>query len=450
MTKKEHYKTNLMLAWPVMVGQLGQVMVAVADSIMVGQLGTIPLAAVALGNSIFAIFMVFGIGASFAITPLTARADGMGRDHLQGVLLRHAIRLNLVLGVIMLVIIAAISPLLSSLGQEPEVALNARPYLMIIASSIIPMMGFATFKQFAEGLSDTRRAMVVIVACNLINIALNYTLIYGKLGFPAMGLKGAGWSTLIARIMMMVFMGYYVLNHPKFAKYRLKLSPINFRRKIARRLMQIAMPSGLQFLFEVSTFSLAAIFAGMISATALAAHQISINIASVSYMAVTGLGAAATVRVGNQIGRRDPGALYLASTTIFKLAAFWMGVAGLFIFLFRNTLAGFYSTDPAVLALAGKMLIIVVLFQLSDGIQAVGLGALRGFTDVKIPTFITFAVYWLLTLPAAYFLSQYTVLGAMGIWYALAGGLTISAIMLVFRFRNLLLKFQQDTEAKNS
>lgn len=449
MTKSQHYKTNISLALPVMIGQLGQVMVAVADSIMVGQLGTIPLAAVALGNSIFAIFMVFGIGVSFAITPLTAQAEGMDRTHLQGVLLRHAFRINMGLGLLIFGLIAALSPLMNMMGQEPEVVVGARPYLLIIASSIIPLMGFTTFKQFAEGLSDTRRAMAIIVGCNLINIALNYTLIYGKLGFPAMGLSGAGWSTLFARVVMMVLMGRYVMRHPRFAKYRLRLSPINFRRKVAKKLMGIALPSGLQYVFEVSAFSLAAIFAGMLSATALAAHQIAINIASVSYMAVTGLGAAATVRVGNQIGRRDPRNLYLASTTIFKMSVFWMGAAGLFIYFFRDVLAGFYSDDVEVLALASKMLVVVVLFQLSDGIQNVGLGALRGFTDVKIPTFITFAAYWLLTLPAAYFLSQHTPLGAMGIWYALAGGLTISAIMLVFRFRNLMLGFAKAPAVKS-
>lgn len=445
MTRRDHYKTNLRLAWPVMVGQLGQVMVSVADSIMVGRLGTIQLAAVALANSIFHIFMVFAIGVSFAITPLTAQAEGRGQKHLQGVLLRHAFRLNLGLGAVVMVIIWFAAPNLGILGQEPDVVSTARGYLLIIGSSIIPLLGFATFKQFAEGLSDTRRAMVVIVFCNLLNIALNYALIFGKFGLPEMGMEGAGWSTLIARLLMMFMMWHYLFRNPKFAKYKLRLAPMNFRPKVIRRLLQIGVPSGLQFLFEVSAFSLAAIFAGMISATALAAHQISINIASVSYMAVTGLGAAATVRVGNQIGRRDPRSLHLASSTIFQLAVFWMGLAGLGIFLFRDTLAGFYSVDPEVLELANHMLIVVVFFQLSDGVQAVALGALRGFTDVRIPTFITFVVYWLLTLPAAYFLSQHTALGAMGIWYALAGGLTLSALMLVFRFRNLRVKFSESS-----
>jgi len=211
---------------------------------------------------------------------------------------------------------------------------------------------------------------------------------------------------------------------------------------VIRRLLDLGIPSGLQYIFEVGAFSLAAVFAGMLSAVALAAHHIAINIASVSYMAATGLGAAASIRVGNQMGRRDPENLKRAANTLLVMTLSWMAFAGLIILIFRSSLADFYSEDPEVLLLAGQMLIVVVLFQLSDGLQAVGLGALRGFQDVRIPTAITFVAYWILTLPAAYVLSQFTELGVMGIWYALAGGLTISALLLIFRFYRLLSNFR--------
>lgn len=441
MTVKEHYKTNLRIALPVMIGQLGHTMVSVADSIMVGQLGTIQLAAVALGNSLFAIFMVFGIGLTSGITPLVAKADGMKSKHLQGVLLRHAFWVNLAASIILFGAISLMTKSLGFLDQAPGVVPLAQPYLIVISSSIIPLMMFMTFKQFAEGLSDTKTAMVVIVGCNLINVGLNYIFIYGKFGFEAMGLMGAGWATLIARILMVVVMWIYVRRAARFQTYNLRIRFTRYRKTVTKRLLQVGIPSGLQYIFEVSAFSLAAVFAGMISATALAAHQIAINIASVSYMAVTGLGAAATVRIGNQAGKRDLPNLKLAASTIFKMGIVWMTLTGIVILVFKDQLAGFYSGDPEVLALAGKMLIVVVIFQLSDGIQAVGLGALRGFTDVKIPTYITFAAYWLFTLPLAFFLSQYTSLGAMGIWYALAAGLTVSAILLVYRFRRLLSEF---------
>lgn len=441
MTVKEHYKTNVRIAAPVMIGQLGHTMVSVADSVMVGQLGTMELAAVALGNSLFAIFMVLGIGITAGITPLVARADGMNSRHLQGVLLRHAFWVNLIASIILFGGITLVTGSLSFLGQDPEVTMLATPYLIILSSSVIPLMMFMTFKQFAEGLSDTRTAMIIIVGSNLVNVFLNYVFIYGKFGFEAMGLVGAGWSTLIARFLMVIAMWIYVRRAKRFSGYNLRIRLTRFRKKVTLRLLNLGIPIGLQYIFEISAFSLAAIFAGMISASALASHQIAINIASVSYMAVTGLGAAATVRIGNQAGRRDPRNLKLAASTIFKMGIGWMGLTGLGILIFKDHLAGFYSTDPVVLALAGKMLIVVVIFQISDGIQAVALGALRGFTDVKVPTLITFAAYWLFTLPLAYFLSQHTSLGAMGIWYALAAGLTVSAILLVSRFRNMLARF---------
>lgn len=438
-----HYKKNLQLAVPVMIGQLGHITVSVADSVMVGQLGTIPLAAAALANSLFSIFMVFGIGVAFGLTPLVANADGKKGRHLQAVLLHHSFWLNLFLSLGLMILIAALAPLLPYMGQDAEVVPLTLPYLMIINTSMVPLLLFLTFKQFAEGLSDTRTAMVISVLCNLLNVFLNYLLIYGNFGFPELGLNGAGWATLISRVLMMLAMAWYVMRHRQFAPFSLYLFKRRIRPKVLYRLLAIGIPSGLQYIFEVSAFALAAVFAGMISAVALAAHHIAINIASVSYMAATGLGAAASVRVGNQMGRRDPQTLRMASKTIFQMTIMWMGFAGLVILTFRESLAGYYSHDPVVLALAAKMLIVVVVFQLSDGLQAVALGALRGFQDVRIPTVITFVVYWALTLPVAYVLSQFTTLGVMGIWYALAGGLTISAVLLLVRFNKLLSAFTE-------
>lgn len=447
MTIKQHYKRNFEIATPVMIGQLGHIMVSVADSIMVGRLGTFELAAVALGNSVFVIFMVFGIGLTMGITPLVARADGMKSIHLQGVLLRHGFWVNLALSILLFGGLSLVTPILGHLDQDPAIVPLATPYFVVLSASIIPLMIFMTFKQFAEGLADTRVAMIVVVGCNLFNILLNYVFIYGKWGFPELGVVGAGWSTLIARLLMVAAMWIYVRRAKKFSMYNLRIRFTRFRKRVSLRLLNIGVPIGLQGIFEVSAFSLAAIFAGMISATALASHQIAINIASVSYMAVTGIGAAATVRIGNQWGKRDSRNLKLAARTIFAMTLGWILIAGLTILIFRHRLAGFYSTDPLVLDLAGKMLIIVCIFQLSDGIQAVALGSLRGFTDVKIPTLIAFIAYWIFALPLAYFLSQYTDMKAMGIWYALAIGLTISAVLMILRFKRMLNKMIDENPA---
>lgn len=438
MTVKQHFRRNFEIAAPVMIGQLGHIMVSVADSIMVGRLGTFELAAVALGNSIFGIFMVFGIGITAGITPLVARADGMGGIHLPGVLLRHGFWVNLVASLILFTILGLLTPILGHLDQDPAIVPLATPYYIVISASLIPLMMFLTFKQFAEGLADTRVAMAVVVGCNLINIFLNYVLIYGKWGFPDLGVTGAGWATLIARILMVAAMWVYVRKAKKFQKYKLRIRFTRFRKKVTFRLLNLGVPIGLQAIFEISAFSMAAIFAGMISATALASYQVAINIASVSYMAVSGIGAAATVRIGNEWGKRDNRNLKLAANTIFGMTVAWMLFAGITIFTFRTQLTGFYSTDAEVLALAAKMLIVVCIFQLSDGLQVVSLGALRGFTDVKIPTVIAFIAYWIIALPLGYFLSQHTRFEAMGIWYALATGLTVSAVLMILRFRKML------------
>jgi len=441
MTKAQHYKTTIKLALPVIIGQLGQIMVSVADSIMVGQLGTIPLAAAAFANSIFIVVLVFGMGLAHGLTPLVATASGMNRKHVQGVLLRQSFYLNILVSLGLTGIMLFSLPLFPFLGQEPEVLSQAKNYYLILSATVLPIMLYLSFKQFAEGLADTKTAMVISILCNLANVGLNYLLIYGHFGFPALGLEGAGIATLIARILMLFLMAHYVMNSDKFSIYELTLRFQKIRTKVLRKLLSVGIPTGLQYLFEISAFSVAALLAGMISAEALAAHQIAINIASVTYMAASGLGAAATVRVGNQAGAGSHVDLKLATRSIFSLSIGWMAFAGLIIFLFKKDLAGLYSEDPFVLDLAVKMLIVTVLFQLSDGVQVVALGALRGFTDVKIPTLITFVSYWIIALPIAYLLSQELGFGALGIWYALAGGLTISAILLVIRFNGELKRF---------
>lgn len=432
----------MQLAIPVMIGQLGHVMVSVADSVMVGKLGTLPLAAVALANSIFVVFMVFGVGVTFGITPLVSNADGQGKTHLPKRLLQQGLLVYTSLGALLFMLLLAVIPLMPYFGQDPDLIPITRPYYIILSSSILPLLLFMAFKQYAEGFADTRFAMYVSVGANLLNVLLNYLLIFGQWGFPEMGLNGAGWATLIARVLMFAVMAFYVLY-----KWPLRTLPKGINRVLVRKLLAIGIPTGLQSIFEVGAFAVAALFAGMLSAEALAAHQIAINLASISYMAATGLGAAA-VRVSNQLGRQDPENLKAAARSLFSLTVIFMVFAGLVLFVFRDTLVGFYNDNPVVLNLAANMLIVAVVFQLSDGLQAVGLGALRGFTDVRLPTIITFVAYWVFTIPLAYALSQYTSMGAMGIWYALALGLTISALLLHLRFRRLMIK--KSTELKKA
>ena len=432
-----------MLAYPVMLSQLGHITVGVADSLMVGQLGAVPLAASSLANSIFAIVITFGIGISYGITPLVAAADGE-RDPLKiRYYFKHGLILNIAAGILLFILISSLSFTLYHMGQDEEVARQAIPYLGIITFSLVPFMFFQTYRQFAEGLSNTKQAMYVTLVANLVNIVLNYLLIFGKFGFPAMGLIGAGYATLISRILMAILMGLYIGYSKDFKDYDLKFKWV-FEKLYFNRILKIGLPSAIQFMFEVGAFVMAAIMVGWLGAKALAAHQIAINLATISYMTATGISAAATIRVGNQLGRRDIPTLRAAGFTSFIMAAFFMAFCASVFLIGHKFFPTLYIDDTEVIQLAASLIIVVSLFQLSDGIQVVGLGALRGMADVKIPTYVTFLAYWIIGLPVGYFFGFTLEYGAIGVWYGLLIGLTITAVLLVFRFNYITKKLLKE------
>lgn len=434
LTLKEHLRKHLVLAYPVVIGQLGHIMVTVADTIMVGRVGVIPLAAATFGSTFHHVLMVFGIGVSYAITPLVAALDPKDQKGLMKYLQNGWI-LNLMLSILLVLVLLLAAQFLMYFGQEEPVAMAAKPYLIIIGSSLIPLMVFQTYRQFAEGLSDTFNPMVVSIIANLINVALNYVLIYGALGFPELGLNGAAIATLISRVLMAIIMWWII---------RRKLTGFRFRfdLRVVRQMMKIGVPSGMQYVFEIGAFATAAIMVGWISAEALAAHQIALNLAAVTYMCATGIGAAATVRIGNQMGLKNLRDLKIAGYSSLAMAAVFMAFCSLLFIVFRHFFTALYVEDAYVRELAATLLIIAAAFQISDGLQAVGLGILRGLTDVKIPTLITFVAYWILAIPGGYFLGFTMNMGVLGVWYALSGGLTIAAVAHIIRFYRLSNKLK--------
>ncbi len=437
MTVKNHINTTFHLAYPVMLSQLGQVAVGVADSMMVGRLGALPLAAASLGNSIFFVIMMFGIGVSMGITPLVSRADGKGKSKRISRLFSHGLWINIITSVLLTVIVLGLSQGLHFLNQPEEVVVLAVPYLLIITASLLPLMVFQTFKQMAEGLSQTRQAMYITIFANLVNVFLNWVLIWGKFGFPQMGLNGAGVATLVSRILMMLMMGSYILFSARYKKYHFRLFLLGASFPMISRILKIGIPTGFQFIFEVSAFSTAAIMMGWIGVNALAGHQIALNLASISYMMATGLATAGMIRVSNQVGRGDMKAMREAGLVVFGMVAVFMLASALIFFSFRYFLPTLYIDDTEVIALSASLLVIAGLFQVSDGIQAVGLGVLRGLEDVKVPTIVTLMAYWVLGLPLGYFLAFTLDMGAHGIWYGLLIGLTITAALLLYRFATL-------------
>ena len=431
--KEEVFKT-LKLAYPVIIGQLGIIMMGVVDSIMVGRLGSVPLAAASLGNSLIFLILIIGIGSSIVVSPLVAILVGGKRYSECGIYFRQSLLVNIVLSILMIGVILIGVNFIHYLNQPPEVIELAIIYMSIVGLSAFPLMIFQSYKQFIEGLSVMKPAMIISLLANIINAFANWVLIFGKLGFPELGLAGAAWATFSSRVFMVVVIMIYVMRNEKFKQYDVTFHFRGFNFPVIKKLLSLGLPSGFQYFFEVGAFSFAVIMIGWIGANELAAHQIAINLASISFMAVLGISQAASIRVGNAMGEQNIANVRKAGFTGIILGASIMSLAGLTFILLNNYLPTLYINDEAVISIASRLIIIAALFQLSDGTQAVGIGVLRGLTDVKGPTLITFVAYWVISLPIAYLLAFKFNLGVDGVWIGLLIGLTASAFMLTLRF----------------
>jgi MATE family multidrug resistance protein len=431
---KENYKQTFLLAFPVVLSQMGHVMVGVVDTAIVGQIGTIEQAAVALASSFHLLVLVFGVGVSFGVTPLVAAADG-AKDYSQiSSLLKHSVIVNTATGILLFLLLFCFSPLLGLLNQKNEVIDLAIPFLNVLMLGMIPLCIFSGFKQFAEGLSFTRIAMVITIGANLINVALNYALVFGYWGFPKMGMMGSCWASFISRVIMALAMFAYVYWNKQFKVYWKQFNFKNISKQIVKNILSIGVPSGMQWVFEIGAFSFAVIMMGWISPQAQAAHQIAVSMASVTYMMASGLSAATSVRVGNKFGIKDMQGVRIACFSALFMVLTFMSISAICFILFKDLLPVFFNTDAEVIGLASSLLVIAAFFQLSDGLQAVELGALRGIQDVKVPTFIALAAYWVIGLPMSYVFAFVWKMGIQGIWYGLALGLSIAAILLFLRF----------------
>lgn len=428
---------------------LGHTFVQFADNIMVGQLGTAELAAVSLGNSFVFIAMSLGIGFSTAITPLVAEADGAGnRDNAKGAL-KHGLLLCTVLGLSLFGVILLAKPIMSLMKQPPEVVELALPYLDIVAFSLVPLIIFQAFKQFSEGLSQTKYPMYATVIANVVNIVLNYLLIFGSLGFPKWGIVGAAIGTLVARVIMVVYIWLLLRSKTKFRYYVTGFNFRNIEKKVIDKIVSLGFPSALQMFFEVAIFTAAIWLSGVLGKNSQAANQIALNLSSMTFMFGMGLGVAAMVRVGNQKGLKNFSELRRIAQSIFFLTFLLEIVFAILFLLGRNWFPTLYldandavhlADNTEVIYMAVQLLLVAAFFQISDGVQVVVLGALRGLQDVKIPTIITFIAYWLIGFPISYYLGLHTDLKSIGIWLGLLTGLTASAIMLYIRFNYLTKK----------
>lgn len=420
-----------------MIGHLGHVLVGLADNIMVGRLGAAPLAAVSLGNSFVFIAFSLGIGFSLAITPLIAEADGENNIEKGRRLFQHGLILCSILGISMFLLLMIASPVMRYMEQPEEVVELAMPYLSIVAFSMIPLMIFQAYKQFTDGMSRTKYGMNATILANVVNVFLNFILIYGIWIFPRLELVGAAYGTLISRVVMMIFIIWILNTRNKFKPYFVWLKINEISKKLFVKIINLGFPTAMQMLFEVGVFTAAIWLAGTMGTVDQAANQIALNLSSMTFMIAVGLGVTATIRVGNQKGLKNFSELRRISISIFLQVFIIECFFALAFILLKDVLPMIYIDHETVVNTAASLLLIAGLFQLSDGFQVVVLGALRGLQDVKIPTFITFIAYWVVGFPISFVLGKVMGFGSQGIWVGLLAGLTVSAVLLYMRFNYL-------------
>lgn len=438
----QYTKRTLQLALPVMLTQLGQVSVNLFDTIIVGNLlGSDALASVSLGNAIFFSVFVFALGMSFAIPPLVAEAHAQHNHKEINRIFSHGFIINICVGILLMLLILVATPLLYHMNQPAKIIPDTVAFLEIMALSIIPFMIFQTLRETSEGLSYTIGVTKATIFANILNIALNYILIKGMFGIPPLGIKGSALATLISRIFMMIFLYIVLKNEGKTSRYirDFSLKMHTFSKKLFQKMIKLGIPTALQMFFEVTAFAGAAFICGLISAKDIASHQIALSMASFTFNLCIGFSVASTVMLGNRLGEKNFVELKKQGINNLKIVFLFMMICGLVFIIGKDIFPVFFTKkeDIAVIELASKLLIIAALFQLSDGVQVVALGCLRGIQDVKIPSISTFVAYWIITIPLGYFLCYTLKMGAFGMWIALGLGLSISALFLVIRFLRL-------------
>ena len=448
----KEFAYNLKLAYPIVLGMLGHTIVGIIDNAMVGRIGATELAAASLANSLVFVAMSLGIGFSTAITPMAAAADSQNDREEGRTIFHHGLYLCTIFGFLLYGLVLCVEPFIYLMRQPENVVVLAKPFLSVIAFSLVPLIIFQGYKQFADGMSLTKYAMWATLLGNVVNVILNYILIYGLLGFPVMGMMGAAVGTLLSRFVMLGYMHYAMKNNEKFKSFFEGFSINKIQKKINIEIIKLGAPSAMQMLFQVCLFTAAIWLSGGLGVVTQAANQIALSISSVTFMIAMGLSVAATIRVGNQKGLGDYVALHRVAFSIFLLTLLLDAIFALFFILFRDFLPVYFvdienladlAQNKEVIVIAANLLLVAAFFQISDGIQVIMLGVLRGMQDVKIPMYITFFSYWVVGFPICIGLGLFTDLKAVGIWIGLLAGLTTAALLLYIRFHYLTKKLMK-------
>lgn len=436
-----YYKRVLNLAFPVILSQAGQIMVQLVDNAMVGHLGAEPLAGVSFANSVFFMLFVLGTGMSLGLTPLVGEMYSVSNYRKSAAYLQNSILFYGLMGIGIFLMAMIVRPFMWYMGQTPEVVAQAVPYFTYVAISVIPFMVFASFKQFLEGIGNTKVAMAIIITSNVVNIIFNWLLIYGHFGFPEMGAAGAGLSTLISRILTPILIIWYFYKRDSFYRYFTLFKKENFSWQTIRSLVRVGSPISLQMFMEGSAFALTGIMMGWVGTVEMAGNQVASVISNLAFMIILGIGSAVTICVSHAYGQRNWLEIRRYAGTAYRLGLIWNVITALVFISLRYIIPLLFTSDERVIDMAAHFLVFVAIFQISDGLQANSVAIMRGIQNVKPIMVISFISYILISLPLGYFLTFHTAVGASGLWIGLIVGLSVAAVLYNASYRRRMKQY---------
>ena len=426
------------LALPVVVAELGWTSMGTVDTLMVGRLSAEAIGAVALGTSVFLGVTIFGMGVLLGLDTIISQAYGRGEIDECHRALFHGVYASLLMTVPLTAVLLGAIALLPRIGINEDVLALTLPYLQPVIYSLLPLLLYSTARRYLQALGHVNVVMVVLVTANIVNALTNWTLIFGELGVPALGVVGAGWATFVSRAFMVATLFGCILYYDRRGDRTLFQTSLRLEWSRLRRLAALGLPAAFQITLELGLFVVATALVGRLSAAALAAHQIAITVASTTFMVPLGISSAAAVRVGYAVGRRDPEGVERAGWVAILLGVGFMTCAMLALFLAPGVIISWFTTDPGVLAVGVSLLYIAAFFQLFDGVQGVTTGVLRGLGDTRTPMMVAAFGYWVLGLPSGYVLAFPLGMGVRGLWFGMLVGLaTVGVALLAVWMRKL-------------
>lgn len=431
---KKEVSLLMKIGLPVIAAQMLQMSMSFVDTVMAGRLSPEDLAAVAVGSSILMPFVVLCLGCMMAVTPIVAQHIG-GRDFsLIGKNARQVLWLSQILALPSFFILRNLDVAFQFIGVTEDIIPIASGYLKAISWGIFPAYAYGALRYFNEGLSVTRPAMFIALIGTLVNIPANYILMFGKLGMPQLGAVGTGYASSIVFTVMFIGMLWFTYGFEPYRRFEIFKGFRLPEKKYLKELLSIGVPIGISSTMEVTMFAVVSLLMSTISTIVVAGHQVAINFAAMMFMIPFGLSVAISARVGNSVGRKKPDEARFRGYVGVMVSCCIMTCTALFILIFPNAIVSIYTDDPAVTEIAVQLLFMAAIFQLSDGLQVSGFGALRGLKDTKIPMYVNLVAYWLLGIPIAYYLGFIAGFGAPGLWGGLIAGLTVAGILHNLRF----------------